>query len=482
MSTLRFAHVALLALLVPLAASCADEPVPQPKTPVNAPGQPSQGQPPIVGMTDTPSSVKLGETPPPAVPTNLTGAAVGTYQQALAAFARGDLQQARTLFTQVTKEDPKAHQAFYSLGVVQERLRDSGAGSSYREAFGLVPSYEPAIVAYGVYQARKGNASDADRFLTEKHASMPKSAAIAAALAEVKSLEKDTGAAQRLAQEALKLNPDYRPAMVTIARDHFRNRRLDLAIYALQAILDGFGPENPPRDPNNAEARLLRALIWREQGNRAGAIEEFRKAVNLRPDLVEARVELATFLLEAGNADEAKPILEGALAFDSENVGAHLNLGDAQRLLGNYPEAKKHFEWVLAHDASLPQVHYDLGLMYLFAPSIPGMTAQQQVSEATKELKRFQDLRKKGEADDSDELLNRAKLKEGELAAAKAAAEAPPPAPTPSATPSAAPSAAPAAPPAESAQPAAPPAPAAPPPPPAPAPSGEPDGGIPVPF
>lgn len=466
MSRLRTVLAATLALLVPLAASCADEVKPGPKTPVNVTGAGTGAVPAILGMTDTPSSVKVGDAPLPSETTNVSGAALGLYQQALGAFARGDLAQAKALFTQATQADPKAHQAFYSLGVVQERLREAGAGASYREAFSLVPGYEPAIVAYGVHQARRGNASDADRFLTEKHAAMPKSAAVAAALAEVKSLEKDTGSAQRLAQDALKLNPDYRPAMVTIARDHFRNRRLDLAIYALQAILDGFGAENPPRDPNNAEARLLRGLIWREQGNRSGAMDEFRRAVALRPDLVEARVQLATFLLEAGNADEAKPILEGALGFDSENVAAHLNLGDAQRLLGNYPEAKKHFEWVLARDASLPQVHYDLGLMYLFAPSIPGMNAGQQVAEATKELKRFQDLRKKGEGDDSDELLNRAKLKEGELAAAKAAAEPPPAAPAPSAAASATPSATP------SAQPDAPP-----PPPPSAV-----DAGVPAPF
>ena len=36
---------------------------------------------------------------------------------------------------------------------------------------------------------------------------MPKSAAVAATLAEVKSLQKDTGSAQRIAQEALKINP-----------------------------------------------------------------------------------------------------------------------------------------------------------------------------------------------------------------------------------------------------------------------------------
>src|SRR5262249_52516097 len=153
-------------------------------------------------------------------------------------------------------------------------------------------------------------------------ASMPKSAAVAATLAEVKSLQKDTGSAQRIAQEALKINPDYRPAMVIIARDHYRNRRLDLALYALQAILDGFGDENPPRDKDNAEAMLLRGLIYREQGQRQQAMEEFRRAVGKRPDLVEARVQLATFLLEAGGAEEALPILEGAVRFDSESLPA----------------------------------------------------------------------------------------------------------------------------------------------------------------
>jgi tetratricopeptide (TPR) repeat protein len=133
-------------------------------------------------------------------------------------------------------------------------------------------------------------------------------------------------------------------------------------------------------------------------------------------------------LLEAGSVDEALPILEGAKRFDSENVPARLDLGDAYRLLGKYDMAKQEFEWVASKDASLAQVHYDLGLLYLFAPSVPGMTPKQQIAEATKELKKFQELRSKSEADDSDELLNRAKLKEGELnaAAAPAPAAAPP--------------------------------------------------------
>jgi predicted Zn-dependent protease len=430
----RLAAVALL--LVPVAiAACSDEPPPKaPVQPSVAGSNPTPGKAQI-SMSDAPSSARPGDLPAQAPRPALSGQAMGQYGQALQAFGNGDLVQAKALFQQVTQGDPRSHQAFYSLGVVQERLRDPAAGGSYRQAYTIVPDYEPAIIAYAMLLAKQGQISEAERFLTEKRGQMPKSAAVAATLAEVKSLEKDTGSAQRIAQEALKINPDYRPAMVIIARDHYRNRRLDLALYALQAILDGFEPvaENPPRDKDNGEALLLRGLIWKEQGNRFGAMDQFRKAVAKRPDLVEARVQLGSALLASGGAEEALPILEGAVRYDADNLGGHINLGDAYRLVQRYGDAKREFEWVLAHDAGLPQVHYDLGLLYLYAPSVPGMTAKQQIAEAIRELNKFREIRPRDEKDDSEELLNSAKIKEGELNAASAPAAPPPPPPTPAA-------------------------------------------------
>jgi len=421
-----------LAFVPAVLAACGDAP-PPPKTPTQptaTAGTPAQG--PQIGMSDRSSAMRPGDMPTQAPRPALSGQASAVYQQALKAFGEGNLVGAKQLFEQAVRDEPRSHQAFYSLGVVQERLKDPGAAASYRQSFTLVPDYEPAIIAYAMLLAKKGQISEADRFLTEKRGQMPKSAAVAATLAEVKSLQKDTGSAQRIAQEALKLNPDYRPAMVIIARDHYRNRRLDLALYALQAILDGFEPvsENPPRDKDNGEALLLRGLIYKEQGHRFGAMDQFRKAVAKRPDLVEARVQLGAALLASGGADEALPILEGAVRYDADNLAGHLNLGDAYRLVQRYGDAKREFEWVLAHDASLPQVHYDLGLLYLYAPSIPGMTAKQQIAEAIRELTKFRELRARDEKDDSEELLNSAKIKEGEINAASAPPPPPPP-PTP---------------------------------------------------
>jgi tetratricopeptide (TPR) repeat protein len=354
------------------------------------------------------------------------------YSQGKAAFEAGQLQTAMAYFGQATQFDPRAAQAYYALGTVQQRFNRGQAIASYQRAFQLAPKYEDAIVAYGLAMAQQGAMSNADSFLADKRGRLPKAARIAAALAEVKSLQKDTASAQRIAQEALKIDPDCRPAMLTIARDHFRNRRLDLSLYALKAILDGFGDDNPPRDKNNAEAHLLRATIWDEQNERAAAMAAYKKVVQLRPDIVVARLKLATYLLEAGDAQQALPVLQRALGYDPTNIALHLSIGDSLRLLGRFDEAKKEFEWVAQRDSSLPQVHYNLGLLYVFAPKVGNMTPKQQVVAAIRELEKYKELRRKSDPNDHEELLKRAKLKKAEIDAL-AAANAPPPPPPPSA-------------------------------------------------
>jgi Tfp pilus assembly protein PilF len=399
--------------------------------------QPASGGPGVVSspggqqyaVTDAPSSGEASNRP------KMNASAAQAYGAGMTAFQNGDLEGAKAQFLKAAEADANAYQAHYSLGVVRERLGEtSGALTSYRKAATIVPDHEPSIVAYGVLLARTGKGTEAESYLEDKQGRMPRSAAVTSALAEVKSIQGDSGNAQRLAQEALKKNPDYRPAMVTIARDHYRGRRLDLAMYTLKAILDGYGAENPPRDKNNAEAKLLRGLILKEQGLKGPAIDDFKAAMSLRPDLVEARVNLAAYLLESGNAGEAAQLLEGALRYDKVHVLARLNLGDAYRLLGKSAEAKREFDWVASKDPSLAQVHYNLGLLYLFNENIPGVTPKQGADRAIDELEQYKKMKPRsqgGAPDDTDELITRAKTKKALL---EEQGKAPPPAP-PAATP-----------------------------------------------
>jgi len=382
-----------------------------------------------MGMSDAFSGGQAGASSRP----KMNASAAQQYTAAMQAFQAGTLDVAEGLFEKTIQADSQAYQAYYSLGVIRERKGNTtGALSAYAKAIGVVPDYEPAIVAYGVLTAREGNLDEAEQYLNGRLAKLEKSAAVTTALAEVKSLRGESGAAQKYAQEALKINPDYRPAMVTLARDHYRNRRLDLALYALQGILDGYGPENPPRDKDNPEALLLRALIHKERNERAAAMADFSRALELRPDLVEAHVQLAGYLLESGNAVDAAPHLEWALRYDRDNLLARLNLGDAYRLLGKANEAKQQLEWVAAKDPKLAQVQYSLGLLYLFSDSISGVSPKEAATKAIasfEEYKRLKPRSTAGQSDDSDELITAAKSKkavieaqEEEAATAKAQA------------------------------------------------------------
>lgn len=372
---------------------------------------------------------ELGVATAPAEAAQMSGPAREAYDHGWAAWRNGDLNEAKKSFQEAIQKDPNAAAAHYSLGAVVERLGDRiGAADEYRAAYTVKPSDDHAVGAYAILLANTGRAGEADAFLTERQKQAPTSARLTAYLAEVKSIANDSGTAQQLAQEALHIDPDLKEAMVTIARDHYRARRIDLARYALQAILDGFGEGSPPRDKDNAEAHLLRGLIERENNERAAAMIDFDAARTRRPDLVEALVQLGVMKLEAGNASEAGPLLESAVKYAPNNAIVHVNLADAYRLLGRFPEAKGEFDRALSLDSTLAAAHYDLGLLYLFAPAVPGLVPVDQVAAAMKELELYKTMRAKVAqtgGDDVDELLARAKNKLAELKGTSESAAAP---------------------------------------------------------
>jgi Tfp pilus assembly protein PilF len=379
---------------------------------------------------------------------DVSGAAKGAYARGFAAFQAGDLGTAKQAFTEASHSDSRSPAPLYSLGTVLECLGDvGGAQAQYKAAVAVKPDDPTAIGAYAMSLAKSGRASEADTYLTNQQAKNPTSAPIATFLSEVKSMENDTASAQQLAQDALRMNPDYKPAMVAIAHDHYRAHRIELARYALAAVLDGNGEANPPRDPDNADAHLIRGLIEEEDRLRAAAMADFDAARKARPDMVEALIHLGVMKLEAGNAQEATPLLESAVKFAPTSPLAHLNLGDAYRLGNRIPEAKKEFEKALAMDSSLAVVHYDMGLLYLFSQSVPGTTQSDQIATAIRELETYRSMRNPRAGDDVDELLARAQAKQADMKAA-AAAPAAAPAPAASAPAPAAPAATPPKPPA----------------------------------
>lgn len=375
--------------------------------------------------------------------TDLTGSAKADYEKGFEAWSRGDLKAARDRFQSAQSSAPKSGAPGYALGIVLDRLGDAaGAEAAFRQSYTANPKSDRAIYAHAMMMASNPNRiGEAETFLNGQIAKNPQAPRLTAALSEVKSLQGDHTTAQKLAQDSLRMNPDFKEAMVSVARDHYRAGKIELARYALSAVLDGFGDATPPRDKNNAEANLLRGLLEREMGRRPVAFAAFDAAAKRRPDLVEAQVQIGSMKLEAGNAQEALPHLESATRFGPKNAYAHLNLGDCYRLLQRPEDAKREMELALTLDSSLTLAHYDLGLLYLFTPKYPGLAPDKQIQAAIDQFEKYKSTQPKsgkGEKDDVDELIARAKAKQAELKGAAAAPAAAAPA---SSAPAAAPAA-----------------------------------------
>ena len=387
--------MALMAAFVGLPfaiAACGDRKPAKTATTATSGGGSSNGA--STGAAAATEAGNNGEAPPPP-PTpgessHLTGAAREAYDRGIASYNAGDLAGAHNAFSQSMQAEPKAYEAHYAFAMTSERMGKNGdALEHYREAYKLNPNYDAAISAYGFLLYRQGNKAEAESFLTDQQAKNSKSVGLMTSLAEIKSLQGDSAAAQKLASDALTIEAKFEPAMVLIARDHYRRGRIDLASYVLTAILDGQktaeekdknlpAKTNPPRAPNNAEAHLLRAVILQKQGERLAAAKWFESAGKLRPDLVEARLQLGLIRLESNDADGALEPLQKAVAYASGNVEAHLALGEAYRLAGGHsPDAKSQYNWVLGAPGAAAQLkalaQYDLGLLYFLTPGIDGL-------------------------------------------------------------------------------------------------------------
>jgi tetratricopeptide (TPR) repeat protein len=105
-------------------------------------------------------------------------------------------------------------------------------------------------------------------------------------------------------------------------------------------------------------------LFESKPGRVREAIEEFRRAVSLRPDYAEARMALGKLELAAGNYAEAVAHFETIDRVIPGSLQVKLNLADAYRSSRRWEEAQRLFDEVLKMNPSLPEAHFNLGLMY----------------------------------------------------------------------------------------------------------------------
>jgi tetratricopeptide (TPR) repeat protein len=107
---------------------------------------------------------------------------------------------------------------------------------------------------------------------------------------------------------------------------------------------------------NNLASDLLRMGKVRE------AMAHYRQALQIEPRYADAHYNLAVVLNSSGRTPEAIEQYEQVLRINPDHAEAHNNLGAALAQLGRVQEAMEHWEQALRINPDYAEAHYNLGL------------------------------------------------------------------------------------------------------------------------
>lgn len=116
--------------------------------------------------------------------------------------------------------------------------------------------------------------------------------------------------------------------------------------------------------PEMAETRYKLGRVLDKMSRLDEAVEEYRLAVELKPDNIKYYLAMADDLDAMGLIEQEIIILRNAAILDNANPHVKTMLGTAYARLGQYTNARTEFEAALRLNARDPQSHVNMGLLY----------------------------------------------------------------------------------------------------------------------
>ena len=236
------------------------------------------------------------------------------------------------------------------LGAIAAALAELGqfkeANQVYREAVRIAPDHAGLKVAWGNLFLQKHNPGEAGGLYEEALASNANHPGALAGMAK-RSAGRQESKAQEMLERALQVNPNFAEARLLLARMHLEREEYGIAGEELEKTLRV--------NPLSLEARSLLAVSAYFQGNSATveresiprilsenpaygqvfadlgdflllqrqfatAVDFYRRALEIDPDLSSARASLGINLFRLGKEQDARNVLEESYRRDPYNV------------------------------------------------------------------------------------------------------------------------------------------------------------------
>jgi len=263
---------------------------------------------------------------------------VHAYEQAVACYRQGRLDQAEKLAARAHKAWPQSFDLLHLLGVIRLQSGKPGAALGlFEQALRLDPVSADATSNLGMTLAMLGRSDEALVLFDKAHALNPSDGQI---LNSRGSLLLQLGRAEIALvsfDQALRLAPRQPAVRLNRGVALAQLRRLDEAIAEFDAVL--------AQEPRQADAHFNRGNALVSLGRVEEAILAYDRALALRPDYIKALTSRGVALQALNRNRAALADFERVLAHDKNHADAHHNSALVLLMLGDYRAGFKEYEW-----------------------------------------------------------------------------------------------------------------------------------------
>lgn len=309
------------------------------------------------------------------------------------------LDAAQELYENALRQNPYNAGAHNGLGKVayyrttsnSQTHRDNSASlraeaiQHYLKALSLQPNYVEARLNLGTIYMEQGRLADAAEEFERAYELSPKNPHVLERMGAIRVEMGEDNAALPYLEESIRINSANETAHYYLGRVAINRGEYDRAHKALQTALYQYRNKGVQSAPVHYELGRL----YENQGNGAAAVNEYRTALRIKPELHRASKRLAAYYESRGDYSDALEALKNVLASDSASEPAEFETLDRVAKISirnNQPEiAAQYYQSWLNNRPGEHEAQAKAGLSY----------AQTQIAKAKK---RDDDLVSRGEA------------------------------------------------------------------------------------
>jgi len=270
---------------------------------------------------------------------------------------QGEAGQAEALFRRAIATEPRLAGPHVNLAQIYGKQRAVEAIAELAAALKLAPQNEQArsllrtiAGAAAAETARFGKREEALAIMLRACDALPHDPQILldTALAALEAGQPRD--AQQYLLDAVKIQPDFQPAVYALARAYLADNKAQDAEEQMRRYLTS------NRDDPTAWYGLGYILVAEQKTS--DAREAFLKSLALRPDQTESIFQLAEMDFQDDRRDAARERYQQVLARDSQHAGAITGLGMIAYRSGEYADAERSLKQAVTVAPSYQKAHY----------------------------------------------------------------------------------------------------------------------------